>query len=296
MSLIEATPQALRAWPPPPVGEVTDKEARGRLVVLGGSGQVAGALILSGVAALRVGAGKLQIGAPEGFATALALAVPEARVIPLAQTAAGEVAPDAADTIARSVAKCDAAVVGPGMLDEDAAGALMLKLLEQEGPAMVVDAAAMSVLAKCPDAARRRAGRLILTPHAGEMASLTSASKAEVEADPVGVARRLAASLQAVVALKGAVTFIVSPDGQAWRHSGGSRGLATSGSGDVLAGVIGGLLARGATPLQAAVWGVYVHGAAGRALAKRIAPVGFLARELLDEIAPAMAALEPSVA
>lgn len=296
MSLIEVTPERLRAWPPPAVGEATDKEARGRIFVLGGSAQVAGALILAGVAALRVGAGKLQIGAPERLATAMALTVPEARVIPLAETPAGELAPNAAEAVGPLMAKCDAAVLGPGMLDEEAAGAIVLRLLEQEGPAMVVDAAAMSLLGERPDVARRRAGRLVLTPHAGEMAHLTGSSKADVEADPVGIARRLAASLQAVIALKGAVTFIVSPDGQTWRHGGGSRGLATSGSGDVLAGVIGGLLARGATPLQAAVWGVYVHGAAGRALAERIAPVGFLARELLDEIAPAMAAVEPSVA
>jgi hydroxyethylthiazole kinase-like uncharacterized protein yjeF len=278
------------------VGEATDKEARGRVLVIGGSAQVAGAVVLAGIAALRVGAGKLQIGAPESVATALSVAIPEARVVPLAQTSDGELGPQAADAIGDLVTKCDAVVVGPGMLDDASAGALVLKLLEQQGPAMVVDAAAMSVLAKRADAARGHAGRLVLTPHAGEMAGLTDSAKADVEADPVGVARRLAASLQAVVALKGAETFIVSPDGQAWRHSGGSKGLATSGSGDVLAGVIAGLLARGAAPLQAAVWGVCVHGAAGRALAERIAPVGFLARELLDEIAPVMAGLEPPVA
>lgn len=296
MSLIEVTPERLRAWPPPPVDEATDKEARGRVLVLGGGAQVAGAAILAGVAALRVGAGKLQIGAPGSLASALAIAVPEGRVIPLAETPEGELAPEAADRIARSVAACDAVVIGPGMLDEDAAGALLLRLLEGEGPAMIVDAGAMSALAQQPEAARSRGGRLVLTPHAGEMASLSGSSKAEVEAEPVGAARRLAASLQAVVVLKGAETFIVSPDGQAWRHAGGSKGLATSGSGDVLSGVIAGLLARGAAPLQAAVWGVYVHGACGRALARRIAPVGFLARELLDEIAPVMAALEPSAA
>jgi hydroxyethylthiazole kinase-like uncharacterized protein yjeF len=296
MSLIEVTPERLSAWPPPPVDEATDKEARGRVLVLGGSAQVAGAAILAGVAALRVGAGKLQIGAPQSVASALAISVPESRVFALPQTPQGELAREAGDMITRTAAQCDAVVIGPGMLDEAAAGALVLKLLEQAGPAMVVDAAAMSTLAQRPKAAQARAGRLVLTPHAGEMAGLVGTSKAEVEADPVGAARRLAAALQVVVALKGAETFIVSPDGQAWRHGGGSKGLATSGSGDVLSGVIAGLLARGAAPLQAAVWGVYVHGACGCALAERIGPVGFLARELLDEIAPVMAALEPSVA
>lgn len=295
MSLTPVTAERLRDWPVPPVSEATDKESRGRVLVLGGGLQVAGAAILTGVAALRVGAGKLQIGAPASVAPALAIAVPEARVIPLAETAEGELAPHAADAVGGCVEKCDAVVIGPGLLDEAAAGNLVLKLLEAEqGPAMLLDAAAMSAPAARPHVAKARAGRLVLTPHAGEMAGLLDCRKAVVEADPLAAARQLAASLQAVVALKGAETFIVSPDGQAWRHSGGSKGLATSGSGDVLAGVIAGMLARGATPMQAAVWGVYIHGACGRALARRVAPLGFLARELLDEIAPATAALETS--
>jgi NAD(P)H-hydrate repair Nnr-like enzyme with NAD(P)H-hydrate dehydratase domain len=95
-----------------------------------------------------------------------------------------------------------------------------------------------------------------------------------------------------VVALKGADTVVVTPEGSAWRHRGEAVGLATSGSGDVLAGVIAGLLARGAAPAQAAVWGVHVHGQAGVRLSRRIGRLGFLARELLDEIAPVLAELE----
>lgn len=292
MSLIEVTPEALAAWPLPAVGCETDKEARGRVLVLGGGAQVAGATLLTGLAALRAGAGKLQIGTSRGVAPMLAVAVPEARVFQLPETADGELAADAAEVIEAAVGRCDAAVLGPGMIDEDGAGELALRLVAAEGPPMVVDAAAMPALARNPAKARARGGRLVLTPHAGEMAAISGASKSEVETDPLAAARALAADLQAVVVLKGAVTFIVSPDGQAWRHAGGSPGLATSGSGDVLAGVIAGLIARGAPPAQAAVWGVFVHGACGRRLGARIAPVGFLARELLDEIAPALGELE----
>lgn len=290
--MIEVTPELLAGWKIPPVAQSTDKEARGRVLVLGGGAQVAGAAILAGVAALRTGAGKLQIGAPASVAMALAVAVPEARVIPLAETTDGEPSPKAAEALREAFGRCNAAVVGPGLLDEASAGELALRLLGEDGPVLVADAAAMPALANAPDEARKRAGRLILTPHAGEMAGLIGCAKEEVEADPVGCARALAAKLHAVVALKGAETFIASPDGQVWRHAQGVPGLATSGSGDVLAGVIAGFAARGAPPVQAAVWGVYTHAKAGRRLSKAIAPVGFLARELLDQIAPALAELE----
>jgi len=292
----EITAQALRAWPLPSVSDESDKDARGRVFVVAAGAEVAGATLLTAVAALRAGAGKLQIGAPRSLATALALAVPEARVIPGAETADGELSPEAAETFARSLARSDAAVIGPGMLDEAAAGELTLRLLQTDGPALVVDAAAMLGLARDPGRAHRRAGEMVLTPHAGEMAALTGCSKAEVAAEPLAAARAAAARFKAVVVLKGATTLVVSPDGKAWRRDGGQAGLATSGSGDVLAGVIAGLLARGAAPAQAAAWAVLLHAEAGARLRRRLGRVGFLARELLDELAPTLDALDRPVA
>jgi len=289
---IAVTPELLAGWRLPHVGDDSDKEARGRVLVLAGGVQVLGATLLTGLAALRVGAGKLQIGAPRSLVPALALAMPEARVIPAAETTTGELAPQAAHELAEVLARCAAAVIGPGMLEESLAGELALRMAEAEGPAMVVDAAAMVGLAGEPRRAHAQGGRLVLTPHLGEMAALCGCEKAEVEADPMAAARATAKRLWAVVALKGPETLIVTPDGDAWRYRGRAVGLATSGSGDVLAGVIAGLLARGVPPAQAAVWGVYVHGAAGVRLSRRIGRLGFLARELLDEIAPVLNALE----
>jgi len=285
----EVTMEMLERWRLPAVPEATDKDARGRVLVLAGGAQVAGATVLTAVASLRAGAGKLQVGAPRSLATMLALAIPEARVLPVAETAAGELAPEAARGLAEALSRCDACVIGPGMLDEGAAGELALRLVEGQGPAMVVDAAAMPRLLDDPKRTRARAGRLVLTPHTGEMAGMAGCSREQVEADPCAVAREVAALLQAVIVLKGAVTYIATPDGSTWRYESKAPGLATSGSGDVLAGIICGLLARGAPSAQAAVWGVHAHGRAGRRLAGRIAPMGFLARELLDEIAPALA-------
>jgi hydroxyethylthiazole kinase-like uncharacterized protein yjeF len=120
----------------------------------------------------------------------------------------------------------------------------------------------------------------VLTPHPGEMAALMRAPIEQVEADLSGFAHRAADRLQAVVALKSRDTHICSPDGRAWINRSGAAGLATSGSGDVLAGIIGGLLARGAPPETAAVWGVFLHAQAGQKLTGEIGRLGFLAREI----------------
>ena len=291
MSARDLTPEELRRWPLPKIAVATDKEIRGRVLVVGGGAQVAGAVLLTGTAALRTGAGKLQIAAPASCAIQLAVSMPEARVFGLPETADSELAPAAADLLVKAVGRSDAIVIGPGLLDDASAGELAMRLLRGDGPPIVIDAAAMPAFVRAPDRATSVRGRLVLTPHAGEMAGLAGVTKAEIEADPLTAARIVAAEVQGVVALKGAETFIVSPDGQAWRYVSSCPGLATSGSGDVLSGIIGGLLARGASPLQAASWGVFVHGACGLRLAERIAPVGFLARELLNEIPQALCGL-----
>jgi ADP-dependent NAD(P)H-hydrate dehydratase len=116
------------------------------------------------------------------------------------------------------------------------------------------------------------------------MARLLECEPEAVEADPLSAARQAAETFGAVALIKGQYSYIVDPGGRALRFEGGGVGLATSGSGDVLAGIVGGLCARGADPLTAALWGVYLHGEAGRRLAKKIGRIGFLARELLDEV------------
>lgn len=273
------------AFPLPSLTGTVDKSSRGQVMVVGGGNTVPGAVLLSGVAALRAGAGKLQLATARAAAIALGIAVPEAAVIGLDETGAGELAPTGAESLRSRAQAADAIVVGPGMMDPEGAGALALDLMGAATTAAVLlDAAAMTGVDYEDRRVRALAGRLVLTPHAGEMAKLRGVRRAAVEDDPLGMARDLASAAQAVVVMKGPDSFIVSPDGRAWRHSGGVVGLATSGSGDVLAGVIGGLLARGASPLAATVWGVCLHGAAGARLSERVGPLGFLARELLDEI------------
>jgi len=280
---------ALRALPLPQPDGDGDKNARGRVLVIGGAREVPGAIVLAGTAALRAGAGKLQLATIAALAPHVGIAVPESLVAGTAETETGDIAASAAAGLAERANRTDAVLIGPGMMDADAAGRLLLALLPAldvppAGPAVVLDAVALTALRDQPDALHRFGGRAVLTPHAGETAALLGVDRREIEADPSGIACAVAARFRAVVALKGATTHVATPEGRLYCHTSGCVGLATSGSGDTLAGIVAGLAARGAGPLEAALWGVFLHGAAGRALNERHGLIGFLARELLDEI------------
>ena len=281
----------------PSLAGAVDKADRGQVLVVGGGAAVPGAALLTGLGALRVGAGRLQLAATAANAALLGIAVPEAAILTVSGSDDGELAPAAAGQLSRGSKTADAIVIGPGMMDRKGAGDLALRLMSESTTAMfLLDAAAMTGVDYGDARVKALAGRLVLTPHAGEMAKLIGARRQDIEDDPLGMARRLAQAAGAVVVMKGADSFIVSPDGRGWRHTGGVVGLATSGSGDVLAGVIGGLLARGASPLVASVWGVCLHGGAGARLSDSVGPLGFLARELLDEIPRVLAAASSSPA
>jgi len=279
----------LNGWPLPLHAADDDKEARGQALVIGGSRETPGAVQLAAIAALRAGAGKLAIACGASIAPQLAAAIPEARVIALVETQNGSIAPCAADAIDALANKADAVLIGPGMLDEAAACAFTHALLPKfEDKPVVLDACAMSVVrgsqAYQEDAENVGDTHLVLTPHAGEMAHLLGEDKHAVRDAAAAAARDAAKNWNAVVVLKGGTTCVASPSGSAWRHEGGNPGLATSGSGDVLAGLIVGLAARGAAIEQAAAWGVWLHAQAGQRLARRIGAIGYLAREIADEV------------
>jgi len=279
------TSALLRKWPLPRVHPKLGKEGRGDVLVIGGSVQIPGAVTLAALGALRAGAGRLQIATARASAGHVAVAVPEARVIGLPTTRKGELAAGCHRILAREVEAADALLLGPGMCDEGAAVDLIRRSAGSRGRAsLVVDAAALRMFARRKPLSPSYLGEAIATPHSGEMAELWGCSRDQVLARPLQIAREAAAQLNVVIALKGAQTFVVAPDGTAYRNTAGNAGLGTSGSGDTLSGVIAGLCARGATALQAAVWGVYLHAKAGDLLARRIGALGYLARELLTEI------------
>lgn len=275
----------LRRFPLPEHPEDGDKEDRGRLLVVAGSRELAGAALLAGTGGLRAGAGKLQIATGASVAALLGVAVPEARVVGCPETDEGCIAPEAIASLLELIEGAQAAVIGCGLQHGPPLDTLLDTLLASglETP-LVLDAAVLGSLAPRADKLRAWRGGSILLPHAGEMARLLECDPEEVEADPPAAARRAAERFGAVSLIKGQYSFIIAPDGRAFRLTGGGVGLATSGSGDALAGIVGGLAARGADPLTATLWGVHLHAEAGRALAKRIGRIGFLARELLDEV------------
>ncbi len=278
---VEIDAQLLRAWPLPQPGDAADKEERGATLVVAGCAEMPGAATLAAISALRAGAGKIAVAAISSVAPGIALRIPEARVLALAETEAGGIAADAMAKVDALLAKIDAVLIGPGLQDAAATRAFTRRVLKRASrAAVVVDALAMDAVLDV----RRFERTPLLTPHAGEMAHLTGVTKDEVSADPERHAREAALRWNAVVALKGATTYIATPEGDCWRHVSSEAGLGTSGSGDVLAGIIVGLAARGASLAQAAVWGVALHARAGHALAKRIGPIGYLARELPAEI------------
>jgi hydroxyethylthiazole kinase-like uncharacterized protein yjeF len=287
------TARLLRGWPLPSLRGDAGKEDRGCVLVVGGSVQIPGAAIIAATGALRAGAGKLQIATCRQVAPSIAIAMPEARVIGLRSTRGGSIGPRACGAVRSEVASCDALLVGPGMVDADVVPDLLHRRACSGGP-LVLDAGALYFLAGRKALPSESRGAVIVTPHAGEMAKLWSIERSEVLAQPLQVSRAAAAHSGAVVVLKGACTYVAAPDGTTFRNTNGNIGLGTSGSGDALSGIIAGLAARGAEPLQAAVWGVYLHAKAGEVLARKMGLLGFLARELLAEVPPLLARLPSS--
>lgn len=269
--------------PLPLPGADTDKNKRGRVLAAGGSEAVPGGLLLTGEAAFRAGAGKVQLATVERAALALGVRLPEAAVYGLPTNAEGELASEAGNVVAAMLDRCDVLVLGPGMGPE-AAGEEILRAVLTNPVAIVsilLDAAIIGGAANAEGAVRGWQGRVVMTPHPGEMAALMGCD--EDEASPE-LAQEAADRFDATIVLKTSRTWIASPDKPVIEYLGGGSGLATGGSGDVLAGIIGGLMARGAPAQVACGWGVWLHGETGLRLAREIGKLGFLASEILPLI------------
>jgi hydroxyethylthiazole kinase-like uncharacterized protein yjeF len=277
--------ELLCRFPLPAHPEDSDKEDRGRLLVVAGSRELSGAAQLAGIGGLRAGAGKLQIATAASIAIALGIAIPEARVIGCAETEEGCLATDSIPCLLEWTKDAQALLIGCGLQHGPPLDAMLDALFGSglETP-LVLDAAVLGSLAPRAEALSGWRGGAILLPHSREMARLLDCELDAVEADPLAAARGAAERFNAVALIKGPYSHVVAPDGRAFRYKGGGVGLATSGSGDALAGIVGGLAARGANPLTATLWGVYLHGEAGRSLSKEVGRIGFLARELLDRV------------
>lgn len=282
----------LRANPLPEPDPHADKNARGRLFVIGGCTRVPGGLLLTAEAAFRAGAGKVQVATTASTALALGIAMPEIAVFSLAENGEGEIA-HLDEALGEHIERSDAILAGPAMGEGEAAGKIVDRLLVEVGNSipLILDAAALMNLRQRARVIRDRPSPAVLTPHIGEMAAMLDCDAQAIEEDREGAVRSAANHFGAIIVLKGSTTLVADCTGSLFAYAGGGVGLATGGSGDVLAGIAAGLAARGASPLDATLWAVWLHGEAGRRCAEQIGPLGFLARELLAHVPGLMRAL-----
>ncbi|MCW2705993.1 MAG: hypothetical protein JWQ37_3988 [Blastococcus sp.] len=281
------TPEVLRAWQlPEPAG---DKNTRGSILVIGGSSETLGAVLLAAEAAMRAGAGKLQVATVASVAPFAAAALPEALVRALPETDGGAISADAADAVRDLAEAADAVLIGPGMADKEATQEFGARLLPHLTGPLALDALGLACVTADDTCLHHLDGRAVLTPNPLELAYALHVDRDEIDEDPAGATADLAGRARAVVGLGGVSSWIATPDARLWRDDSGAAGLGVSGSGDVRAGITGGLLARGADPAQAAVWAAFVHGRCGERLSSSVGRLGFLARELPPEIPRALA-------
>ncbi|WP_369135014.1 NAD(P)H-hydrate dehydratase [Modestobacter sp. I12A-02662] len=284
------TAKVLRGWRlPEPTG---GKDSRGSVLVVGASTETLGAVLLAAEAALRSGAGKLQVAVPSKVAPHVSISLPEALVRGLPSTEEGAIRASSAELVLDLAQKASAVLIGPGMADEAETRGLVEALLpELEGP-VALDALGLAAVTADPRCMHHLEGRAVLTPNPTELGIALHTGPDDLAEDPAGAARELAEKSRAVVGLGGETSWIAAPDGRLWEDETGGAGLGVSGSGDVRAGIVAGLLARGAEPAQAAVWAAYVHGRAGERLAARVGRLGFLARELPPEVPRVLAEVD----
>lgn len=281
----------LRAHPLPVPDNAADKNSRGRVLAIGGSATVPGGIQLTVEAALRAGAGKIQVATVESAALLLGIAMPEVAVFALPQNRSGEIAMKNSAPLSNFLGRCDAVVAGPAMSDGKAASKVAGHLLRLCHAHLVLDAAMLMDLASHAERLRSLARPAVLTPHIGELAAMLGCDADEIEQNRLSAVKEASSRFGAVCVLKGATSLIAAPGGDVFAYAGGGVGLATGGSGDVLAGIVAGLCARGTEPLDATLWAVWLHGEAGRRCAEQIGPIGFLARELLAHLPGLMRAL-----
>ena len=258
----------------------------GRTMIVAGSRQFLGAAYLAAASAARVGAGLVTIAIPASLVSSVAPSAIEPTFLPLPESRDGVVSPDVAEVILEAVGGYSSLLVGCGLGQADETRTMVERLLlsGSDLPATIVDADGLNTLARIPDWRHRWLDRAILTPHPGEMARLVAGSNLHGDADRLELAVAGAREWNKTVVLKGAYTVVAHSDGAAEIAPFSNPGLATAGTGDVLAGAIAGLMSQGLEPETAASLGVYLHGLAGEAVRERLGDTGMVASDLLPEL------------
>jgi NAD(P)H-hydrate epimerase len=265
------------------------KFSSGNVVVVGGSRGLTGAPCMSALAAIRAGAGYVTVGAPASLELAFAARLLEAMLAGLPEDG-GALSPEALQPALSAVGRADAVVLGPGLGRSKGAQELARELVERIDVPLVVDADGLNALAGRLDELRHRRWPTVLTPHPGELARLLEVDSAEVQRARLRHARDAAGRSKALVVLKGDDTIVAAPSGRVAISRGGAPALATAGTGDVLAGVMGAMLAKGLSAAHAACAAVHLHVRAGRIAAAPHGPDGVIASDVIAALPAALSA------
>ncbi|PKH44680.1 bifunctional ADP-dependent NAD(P)H-hydrate dehydratase/NAD(P)H-hydrate epimerase, partial [Dehalococcoides mccartyi] len=255
----------------------------GRVMIVAGSDRYIGAAILAGSAAMRVGAGLVTLALPESLTGAVASRIPEATYLPLPEVSSGTADNSAARLVLSELGKYDVLLIGPGLGQTGYSARLVTEVLSNlpVGLKVIIDADALNILSAIPDWWLEYKFDAVLTPHPGEMARLAKTTTEAVQSDRFGLCQKFACKWGKTLILKGAGTIVTSPQGETLCNPAANPVLASAGTGDVLAGIIGGLLGQGVSLFEAAGLGVYLHSLAAEALRSEIGDAGVLASDLL---------------
>ncbi len=258
------------------------KGAFGHVLTIAGSQDMPGAALLSSKSALRSGAGLSILAAPHSLASVLP--AEEITFKWLTETGAKTIAPAAAAELEADLKRADAVTLGPGLSQNEETVKFVHRLLQDIHNPCLIDADGLNAIAKDPSVLPDKAGNFVLTPHPKELSRLTGSTVQEIQGNRLAAAQAAAERFGCTVVLKGARTVIASQDGRAFINPTGNSAMATAGSGDVLSGIISGLMAQGMTPFEAAIAGAYVHGAAGDLASEEIGTTGIIAADIMDFI------------
>ena len=255
----------------------------GKLLIVAGSVGMTGAAAMAGLGAMRAGAGLVTLAVPGSLNDILEARCTEVMTAPMPETEARTLAAEAAEALLELAGDADAVLVGPGLSQHPATAELARRIAAEVDRPLALDADGLNAFAGRAGELSERPAATVLTPHPGEMARLTESSISEIQADRPTAARVLAQELNLTVMLKGAGTVTAAPDGQAWINPTGSQALASGGTGDVLAGMVGAFLAGGAEPIAAGAAAAYYHGKAADVVASP-SRRGLLASDLLGAL------------
>lgn len=260
------------------------KGSHGHVLIVAGSTGKSGAGVLASQSSLRGGAGLVTLAVPASLNPVMETQLTEVMTLPVAESPNGAMAASALDTIEAFLPNANALVIGPGLGVDPETMELVHSLLQRSAVPIVLDADGLNLVAAHPQVLQDAQVPLILTPHPGELSRLLKCAAADIQANRLDVALDFVQETRVHLILKGAHTVIYAPDGNRWINCTGNPAMATAGTGDVLAGLLGALLGQGLPPLQAAQCGVYLHGLAGDRVCEHLGDTGLIATDLINEL------------